>query len=363
MASVVENVEMAAGGVKIQSKQWYLSAYSPHGIPTSDHLKLHHVTIPADSVPAGHILVQTLWISVDPYLRSMMTGSADGLNLPQSKLNEVFKAFGAAKVSRSEHEDYEAGDILINPFQPVADYALIPAHPAIKKIDPSSQISPLEHLNCLGIPGFAAWLGIVKLGEAKKGDNVFISAAGGGVGMLAGQLAKLKGCRVVGSTGSDHKAQLIKEKFGYDDAFNYNEETDFDIALSKYLPNGIDIYLDNVGGRMLEAVLNHVNPKARVLLCGMISQYNKPWEEREGVRNLLNMIGKEVRMEGFMVASYLNHFEDFAKEIEGYIVQGNIRSKYKVYDGIESFLEGFRSVFSSVNDGKVVIKVNPFTKP
>ncbi|CAN0914488.1 NADPH-dependent oxidoreductase 2-alkenal reductase [Linum grandiflorum] len=354
MGSVGENVDVAAGGKIIESKEWYVAAYSPQGIPSSDHLKLRHVTIPADSFPAGHILVQTLWISVDPYLRSMMTGSVDGLHLPQSKLNETF---GAVKVIRSKHEDYKAGDILLNPFHPVADYAVIPNNPAIRKVDPSSQISCLDHLNCLGIPGFAAWVGIVKLGEAKKGDNVFISAAAGGVGMLAGQLAKLKGCRVVGSTGSDHKAKLIKEKFGYDDAFNYNKETDFDIALRKYFPNGIDIYLDNVGGKMLEAVLNHVNPKAKVLLCGMISEYNKPWEEREGVRNLLNMIGKQVRMEGFLVASYLNHFEDFAKEIEGYIVQGKIRSKYKVYDGIECFLEGFGSVFSSVNDGKVVIKV------
>ncbi|CAN1124177.1 NADP-dependent alkenal double bond reductase P2 [Linum perenne] len=109
---------------------------------------------------------------------------------------------------------------------------------------------------------------------------------------------------------------------------------------------------------MLEAVLNHVNPKARILLCGMISQYNKPWEEREGVRNLLNMVGKEVRMEGFMLASYLKHFGDFANEIEGYLVEGKIRSKYKIYDGIESFLDGLGSVFSSVNDGKVVIKVS-----
>ncbi|CAN1843638.1 NADPH-dependent oxidoreductase 2-alkenal reductase [Linum perenne] len=360
MGSAGENFPVAGGETTllIESKEWYLAAYSPHGIPTSDHLKIRHVTIPAEDVPSGHILVQTLWISVDPYLRSMMTGSDDGLHLPQLKLNEVLKTFGAAKVIRSGHEDYKAGDILVNPFHPISDYAVIPTNPAIRKMDPSSQVSPLEHLNSLGIPGFAAWVGIVKLGEAKEGDNVFISAAAGGVGMLAGQLAKLKGCRVVGSTGSDHKVNLIKDEMGYDDAFNYNKETDFDIALSKYFPNGIDIYLDNVGGRMLEAVLNHVNPKARVLLCGMISQYNKPWEEREGVRNLLNMVGKEVRMEGFMLASYLKHFGDFANEIEGYLVEGKIRSKYKIYDGIESFLEGLGSVFSSVNDGKVVIKVS-----
>ncbi|CAN1843642.1 2-alkenal reductase (NADP(+)-dependent) [Linum perenne] len=278
MGSVGENLTVAAGGEGklVESKEWYLAAYSAQGVPTSDNLKLRHVIIPAEDVPAGHVLAQTLWISVDPYLRSLMAGYVDGLHMPQLKLNEVLKTWGAAKVIRSKHEDYVEGDIIFNHFHPIADYAVIdPTNSIMKKIDASSRISLPERLNCLGIPGFAAWVGIVKLGEAKEGDNVFISAAAGGVGMLAGQLAKLKGCRVVGSTGSDHKVNLIKDEMGYDDAFNYNKETDFDIALSKYFPNGIDIYLDNVGGRMLEAVLNHVNPKARVLLCGMISQYNK----------------------------------------------------------------------------------------
>ncbi|KAL7218944.1 hypothetical protein ACSBR2_012083 [Camellia fascicularis] len=159
--------------------------------------------------------------------------------------------------------------------------------------------------------------------------------------------------------GLSFLVKLLKEEFGYDDAFNYNKETDFDAALSKYFPNGIDIYFENVGGKILEAVLNHVNKGARIPLCGMISQYNKIWTEREVVRNLHNMVGKEVRMEGFLVGSYLDRFGDFMKEMEGYLKEGKINSKYKIYNGIESFLESFASIFSSSNIGKVVIQVRP----
>ncbi|KAK2985133.1 hypothetical protein RJ640_000900 [Escallonia rubra] len=308
------------GGVKeeamvVESKEWYLSAYAPQGVPTSDHLKLRTVTLPLtlDSVPDQHVALQLLWISVDPYLRTRMSGLDDGLCSPQFSINQVIEAFGIGRVIRSKDR----------------------------------------------VAGFAAWVGIVVLGNPKPGSNVFVSAAAGGVGMYAGQLAKFKGCRVVGSTGSDEKVKLLKEEFGYDDAFNYHKEADLDAALNKYFPSGIDIYLENVGGSMLEAVLNHVNKGARIPLCGMISQYNKIWTEREGVRNLLNIIGKEVRMEGFLIGSYLDRFEDFAKEMEGYIKEGKIHFKHNIYHGIESFPESLASLFSSSNAGKVCIQVAP----
>uniref|UniRef100_A0A803LTU5 Alcohol dehydrogenase-like C-terminal domain-containing protein n=1 Tax=Chenopodium quinoa TaxID=63459 RepID=A0A803LTU5_CHEQI len=267
----------------VQSKEWYMAAYARDGLPSSDHLKLRTVSISlaVDSIPENHVAIQILWISVDPYLRSRMTG----------------------------------------------------------------------------IPGFAAWVGIQVIGKPKAGENVFISAAAGGVGMIAGRLAKIKGCRVIGSTGSDDKVRLLKEEFGFDDAFNYKKETDVDAALSKYFPNGIDIYFENVGGKTLEAVLNHVNTYARIPLCGMISQYNKVWTEREGVRNLLNMVGKEVHMQGFMLRSYFHRFGEFATEMGGYLKEQKLSSKLKINKGIESFLDSMASLFTSSNSGKVVIQV------
>ncbi|KAF8410731.1 hypothetical protein HHK36_003268 [Tetracentron sinense] len=343
----------------VESREWVLSAYVPQGVPTSEHLKLNTVTLKldSDSIPDRHIAVQLLWLSIDPYLRTRMSGHQDGLYFPQFELNQAVTGFGVARVIRSKNSSYIEGDIILNPFCPVAEYCIIQPSDFLRKVDPDAGVPLPDYLCSLGVPGFSAWVGIEVLGNPKPGENVFISAAAGGVGMFAGQLAKIKGCRVVGSTGSDEKVKLLKEEFGYDDAFNYNTETDFDAALSKYFPTGIDIYLENVGGKMLEAVLNHVNKRARIPVCGMISQYNQVWSEREGVRNLLNMVGKEVRMEGYLVGSYINRFGDFAKEMESYIKQGKISSKHKIYNGIESFLESLASLFSSSNVGKVVIQV------
>ncbi|XP_062009453.1 NADPH-dependent oxidoreductase 2-alkenal reductase-like [Rosa rugosa] len=356
MSEISEKMRSAV----VESREWYMAAYAPEGVPTSDHLKLRTVKISLalDSIPEQHVILETLFISLDPYLRSRMTGREDGLYSPQYNLNEVVSAFGVGRVLRSRDSNYGEGDIVISPFIPVAEYFVLPSQALIRKIDADAGIPLPEYISTLGIPGFAAWVGIQVVAEPiKPGSNVFISAAAGAVGMYAGQLAKLKGCRVVGSTGSDEKVRLIKEEFGYDDAFNYHTETDYDAALSKYFPNGIDVYLDNVGGEMLEAVLNHVNQHAKIPLCGMISGYNKVWTEREGVRNLLNLIGKDVKMQGFMVGSYLDRFGDFAKEMESHLKERKINSKLKMYNGIDKFLESLRSLFTSSNIGKVVIQV------
>ncbi|OIW15712.1 hypothetical protein TanjilG_04247 [Lupinus angustifolius] len=345
----------------VESKEWYLASYAREGVPTSDHLKLRtlHLSLALHSIPHGHVAIQSLFLSIDPYLRSTFTATLDGLCLPQYQLNQVITAFGIGRVKGSKDNKYEEGDIVLIAYSPVAEYFVISSTEIISKVDTESGISLPEYLSSLGVAGFAAWVGIEVVGEAKTGSNVFISAACGAVGIIAGQLAKLKGCRVIGSTGSDQKVRVIKEEFGYDDGFNYNKETDFDAALSKYFPNGIDVYLDNVGGKMLEAVLNHVNKHARIALCGMISDYNKVWREREGPRNLLNMIGKEVRMEGYMVLSYFNRFGDFATEMEGYIKEGKVKSKHQINIGIETFLDCLCSLFSSSNVGKVLVQLHP----
>ncbi|KAL5573339.1 hypothetical protein UlMin_022936 [Ulmus minor] len=342
----------------LESREWYMTAYAPQGIPNSDHLKLRTVSISLadDSIPKQHVVLETLFFSVDPFIRSRINGIGDGLYFPCFNLNEVIQVFGIGRVIRSKDSNYAEGDMVIIPFCPLAEYCVVPSQMIVRKVDPEG-ISLPEYLSLLGVPGFAAWVGISVIGDPKPGSNVFISAAAGGVGMYAGQLAKLKGCRVIGSVGSDDKVKLIKEEFGYDDAFNYNKETDFDAALTKYFPNGIDLYLDNVGGKMLEAVLNHVNQYAKIPVCGMISDYNKVWKERDGVRNLLNIVGKEVTMQGYMVGSYLDRFENFVKEMESYSKQGKITSKHKFYHGIDSFLDSLASLFTSSNLGKVVIQI------
>ncbi|KAL9453662.1 hypothetical protein AB3S75_009297 [Citrus x aurantiifolia] len=202
MGSAEEKLE------KVESKEWYISAYASDGVPTSDHLKLRSasVSLAVDSIPDHHVAVETLWISIDPYLRATMTGTNDGLYFPQFNLNQVILAFGIARVIRSKDSRYSDGDMVLSAFLPVAEYSLLPCDLLTRKLDPALGIPFPDYLSSLGIPEFAAWVGIEVLGQPKSGSNVFVSAAAGGVGMFAGELAKLKGCKVViGSTGSDDK--------------------------------------------------------------------------------------------------------------------------------------------------------------
>ncbi|MED6161072.1 hypothetical protein PIB30_057342 [Stylosanthes scabra] len=351
----------------VESREWYLASYAPQGVPNSEHLKLRTVRVSLEphSIPDGHLAIQTLLLSIDPYIRTRFTGpnNLDGLYFPQFHLNQVITGVGIGRVKVSKDSKYKEGDIvLVFGDLPFADYSVISSTKVSTKIDHPTHDDdaiPLPiYLSCLGCPGFAAWISIEVIGKPKEGSNVFISAASGGVGMIAGQLAKLKGCRVIGSTGSDEKVKLMKEEFGYDDGFNYNKEADFDAALTKYFPDGIDVYVDNVGGKMLEAVLDHVNKHARIPLCGMISQYDKVWTERDGVRNLLNLVGKEVRMEGFLIGSYFNLFDDFAKDMKEYIKEGKLKPKHQINIGIETALDSLNSLFTSSNNGKVIIQFN-----
>ncbi|XP_028796882.1 2-alkenal reductase (NADP(+)-dependent)-like [Neltuma alba] len=343
----------------VESREWQVAAYCPEGVPTPEHLKLRsfQVSLGGDSIPEGHVAIELMFLSVEPYLRATFTGTNDGLFFPQLPLNQVMKTFGIGRVIGSKDSDYKEGDIVLNPSSPIAEYCVTSSH-LLRKIDLSNGIALPDYLTSLGVPGFAAWVGVEVVGQPKAGSNVFVSAACSAVGTCAGQLAKLRGCRVIGSTGSDHKVKLIKEEFGYDDGFNYRKESDFDAALSKYCPDGIDFYFDNVGGEMLEAVLNHVNKHAKISLCGMISEYNKVWTERRGIRNLLNMVGKEVKMEGFVLDSYWECFGEFAKQMEDYMKQGKIKTKIQINHGIESFLDSLASLFSSSNVGKVIIQLN-----
>eukprot|EP01018_Ginkgo_biloba_P009154 Gb_23108 [translate_table: standard] len=153
--------------------------------------------------------------------------------------------------------------------------------------------------------------------------------------------------------------RLLKEEFGFDEAFNYKADTDWDAVLSRYFPKGIDIYFDNVGGRMLEAALNHININARIPLCGMISQYNEEWKQRYGVRNLLNLVGKCAKMQGFMMAHYLNRMKEFTEEMAVYVKEGKIKYREDVREGMESFLDAFNSMFRGGNIGKTLIRLSP----
>jgi len=220
------------------------------------------------------------------------------------------------------------------------------------------EIVKLCFFGVAGMPGMTAWAGLKLLGKPKAGEQVYVTAAAGAVGQIVGQLAKAYGCRVVGSAGSDEKVKLLKTEFGFDEAFNYKTEKDWDSALTKYFPNGIDIYFDNVGGRMLDEVLNHINTNARIPLCGMASQYNVDKSEWHGLRNTFNLVGKCAHMYGFMVAQFNSHKGEFFGEVSGLVKEGKIKVKEDVTEGLHNLPAAFVGLMKGANVGKAVVRVS-----
>ncbi|XP_048226361.1 NADP-dependent alkenal double bond reductase P2 isoform X6 [Ricinus communis] len=206
-----------------------------------------------------------------------------------------------------------------------------------------------------GMPGMTAYFGFYDVCFPNKGDRVYISAASGAVGQLVGQFAKLSGCYVVGSAGSKEKVELLKNKFGLDDAFNYKEEPDWDAALKRYFPEGIDIYFENVGGKMLDAVLLNMRIHGRIAVCGMISQYNL--EKPEGVHNLMTIVYKRVLIKGFVVTDYFNQYSKFLDFVLPLIREGKITYVEDIAEGLESAPAALVGLFSGRNVGKQVVAV------
>ncbi|ERN09884.1 hypothetical protein AMTR_s00013p00130530 [Amborella trichopoda] len=205
------------------------------------------------------------------------------------------------------------------------------------------------------MPGLTAYAGFFEVCSPKKGERVFISAASGAVGQLVGQFAKSIGCYVVGSAGSKDKVNMLKTKFGFDEAFNYKEEHDLAAALKRYFPEGIDIYFENVGGAMLEAVLLNMRYHGRIAVCGMISEYNQ--EEPAGVRNLLNIMSKRIRMEGFVIFDYWHLYPQFLERTTKGIKEGKIVYIEDITEGLENAPSAFIKLFTGENVGKVVVEV------
>ncbi|OIW15367.1 hypothetical protein TanjilG_26740 [Lupinus angustifolius] len=304
---------------------------------------------------SNDVLLKNLYLSCDPYMRNRMS-KFDGPEIegfhaytPASPLAGI----GVAKVVESGNPDYKEGDLVwgITKWE---EYSLVPSTQIVFKIE-HTDVPLSYYTGILGMPGITAYAGFFEIGSPKKGDNVFVSAASGAVGQLVGQFAKLTGCYVVGSAGSKEKVDLLKSKLGFDEAFNYKEESDLDAALKRYFPEGIDIYFDNVGGKTLDAVLLNLKVHARIPSCGMISQYNLT--QHEGVTNLLNLIYKRVRIEGFVVTDYYHLYPKFLEFLLPHIREGKIVYVEDIAEGLENGPAALVGLFSGHNVGKQVVIV------
>ncbi|WVZ89100.1 hypothetical protein U9M48_035553 [Paspalum notatum var. saurae] len=324
------------------------------GFPTEDDMEVVTGTVRL-AVPPGSaaVLLKNLYVSCDPYMRGRMTKHDRPSYVPDFVLGEALLNFGVSKVIASEHQDLKVGDLVWG-MTGWEEYTLISNPQSLFKI--SHTDVPLSYYTgVLGMPGLTAWAGFFDVGKPKKGEYVFVSAASGAVGQLVGQLAKLTGCYVVGSAGSDEKVNLLKTKFGFDDAFNYKKEQDLNAALKRYFPQGIDIYFENVGGPMLEAVLSNMRNHGRIPTCGMISQYNL--EQPEGVHNLFEIVAKRLRVEGFMVFDYFSQYRKFEEEMVGYLNEGKISYIEDIADGLENAPGALIGLYSGRNVGKQLVAV------
>ncbi|KAK1413608.1 hypothetical protein QVD17_35384 [Tagetes erecta] len=339
---------------QVTNKQIVLKHYV-NGFPKETDMLLNDSSTINLNLPHGSsnaVLVKNLYLSCDPYMRARMSPSI-GSYIDSFTLGSPLSGYGVAKVIDSGHSNFKKGDFVWGGTG-WEEYSIINAPETLFKIEHTDV--PLSYYSgILGMHGMTAYAGFYEVCAPKKGEYVFVSAAVGAVGQLVGQFAKLSGCYVVGSAGTKEKVDLLKNKFGFDEAFNYKEEQDLDAALKRYFPNGIDIYFDNVGGKMLEAVLSNIRLHGRIAACGMVSQYNL--EQWEGVRNLSHIITKSVRMQGFVVTRYYHMYPKYLEMIIPLIKQGKIIYIEDIAEGLESAPAALVGLYSGKNVGKQVVVV------
>ena len=331
-----------------QTNRQFLLAKRPVGPATRDTFTYQEVAVgePAD----GQILVKNQYLSLDPAMRGWMNEGKS--YIPPVGIGDVMRALGVGQVIASNHPGFAVGDY-VNGALGVQDYYLGAPH-GFYKVDP--QLAPLpRYLSVLGMTGMTAYFALLDIGAPKPGDTVVLSGAAGAVGSIAGQIAKLKGCRVVGIAGGQEKCRFLIDELGFDGAIDYKNE-DVQAGLKRECPKGVDVYFDNVGGEILDAVLSRLALRARVVICGAISQYNNK-EAVKGPANYLALLVNRARMEGFVVMDYIAQYPAAGQEIAGWLAKGQLKSKEDIVEGLENFPEMLMKLFSGENFGKLVLKV------
>ena len=324
-------------------------AARPVGEPKPDDFLLAEVEVP-DPGP-GQVLVRNQWMSVDPYMRGRMNDARSYVQ-PFS-LGAPLDGGAVGEVVASEDERFAPGQTVLHQLG-WREYALVPAEQA-RPVDP--ELAPASaYLGVLGMPGLTAYVGLLDIAALRDGDVVFVSAAAGAVGSAAGQIAKLRGCRVIGSAGSAEKVAYLRDELGFDEAFNYRDG-DVSKALAQAAPDGIDVYFDNVGGDHLEAALFAIREFGRVAMCGAISLYNVT-EAPPGPRNLALAVSRKLTLRGFIVSDHFDRFPDFAREVGGWVRDGQLRYRETVVDGIEQAPQAFIGLLRGENLGKMVVRLD-----
>jgi NADPH-dependent curcumin reductase CurA len=320
----------------------------PQGTPTPENFELGETQVGAPG--EGEVQVKNLWMSVDPYMRGRMTDRPS--YVPPFQIGEALQGGAVGEVVASNAEGFAPGDLVLSMLGWREAFNAPARH--LQKLD-THGLAPELFLSTAGMPGMTAWVGTLKVGRLKEGETVFVSAAAGAVGSVVCQIAKLKGCTVIGSAGGADKIAYLKE-IGVDHAIDYRAEPDLTAALARVAPKGVEFYFDNVGADHLQAALNALRPFGRASICGMIAQYN---DERPtpGPTNLAMIIGKRLRVEGFIVSDHVADTPQFVSEMAGWIGAGQIKTRQTVDQGIEAAPGAFLKLFTGENIGKMLVKL------
>jgi NADPH-dependent curcumin reductase CurA len=319
-------------------------AARPEGMPQESDFELRDApnAEPAD----GEVLVRNVFVSVDPYMRSRMTGVRT--YVPGHEVGDVIDGGAVGRVLESRADGYAPGDWVFSQLG-WREQGVVPGK-RLRKIDPAVG-PPSTALGVLGMPGFTAWIGLVEIGEVQEGQTIYVSGAAGAVGSVAAQIAKLKGLRVIGSAGSAEKVEWLRS-LGVE-AFDYHETRARDA-----LAEGIDVYFDNVGGEQLEAALFALRPHGRVIACGSISRYNDRRGE-PGPRNLALVVTKRLRIQGYIILDHYARFPEFFAEVASWVHAGKLQYRETIVDGIENVPAAFAGLFRGENVGKMLVRVGP----
>lgn len=336
----------------LTSREWALAS-RPVGMPVDNDFGIK--TVEAQAPAEGEIQVRNEYLSVDPYMRGRMMDRES--YVPPFQIGETMQGGAIGRVTASAHPDFAIGDLVRSMAGWREAWTAQPALAMAEKL-PELGIPEGALLGVAGMPGLTAYSGLLRIGQPKEGETVFVSGAAGAVGSTVCQIAKLKGCTVIGSAGGQQKADYLKS-IGVDAVIDYKEHRGADgltTALAAVAPKGIDVYFDNVGGDHLAAAINVANPGARMPLCGMISQYNDT-TPTPGPNNLIMLVGKSLLLQGFIVTNYADMAPQFAADMAGWIGSGQLKYQQTVHEGIENMPRAFMGLFQGGNLGKMLVKV------
>jgi len=331
------------------NRQWKL-ANRPTRLITPDVLQLSESPLPA--VSDGQAVARVKYLSIDPTMRVWMADIAQ--YMPPVQIGEVMRAFGFAEIIESRHPDYKKGD-KISGLTGLQEYVLISGDEkrAFQKVPFIPFLSDINFLNLLGINGLTAYFGLIEIGKPQSGETLVVSAAAGATGSIVGQLGKIHGCRVVGIAGSGEKCKWIKDDLGFDAAINY-KTPDWKEQFAAATPKGVDINFENVGGPVMQAVLDRMNLHGRVVLCGLISGYTR---QDPGLASFGQVLVKRLRVEGFIIIDYASRFMEAGQKLGMWKMTGKLKSRETVVKGIEKAPEAINMLFHGDNIGKLVVEL------